>query len=101
MFVYRYQRLSSACPDIGTAWVHNLSRACPKIEHLDPTPLIWVMRWTIQKVIPMAELFNAPMVGAFGTYFGERHHIIAIDIKFFLKKIDVPKLEKGHIQAYM
>ena len=43
MFVYRYHRLSIACPDIGMAWVQNLSITCPKIEHLDFAAVEWIV----------------------------------------------------------
>ena len=47
LFVYRYQRLSTACPDFGTVPVHYLSRTCPKIEHLDSAALVGIMGWGI------------------------------------------------------
>jgi len=49
----------------------------------------------------MTEFFHTTMIGAFRTNFGEGHNVITIDIKFLFKKIDIPKLEEGHVQANM
>ena len=101
MFYYRYQCLSTACPIFGTVWVQYLSRACSKIEHLDPAPLEGIVGRRIKDVVPMAQFLYTSMVRGFGAYLGKGHDLLTVDVEFLLKEIVVPHLEQGHIQTDM
>lgn len=90
MFVYRYQYLSTTCPDIGTAWVQYLSTACPKIEHLDTAAFERVVRGFIIDIFPMAKLLDTTVIGGLGPYFGKIHDLFPIDIEGIPEKIIVP-----------
>ncbi len=59
------------------------------------------MRWCVEQVIPMAQFLNAPVVSRFRTYFGKFHDFFSVDEKFILKKVVIPDLKQGHIQADM
>ena len=101
MFVYRYHCLSIACPDIGAAWVHHLSRACPKIEHLDTAPFKRIVGWGIDDIIPMVKLLDTTMVRGFRSNLSTLHDFITVDKEFRLKVVGVPELEQGYIKTDM
>lgn len=90
MFYYRYQCLSSACPDFGMAWVRYLSTACPKIEQLDPAPFERIVRGLVSDITPMIELLDATVIGGLGAYFGISHYFCPIDVKAVLEETVVP-----------
>lgn len=100
-FVFRYQGLSSACPGFGTLLVQYLSSTCPKNEHLDTAPLIWIIGRDIANVFPIGKLPDTTMVGGFGTDLGIGHHLLPTDMEFLQKIIMVPQLEQPDIKADM
>ena len=101
MFYYRYQYLSIACPIFGTASVQYLSTTCPEIEHLDPAPLEWVVRWCIEDIFPMAEFLDTAVVSGLRANLGKIHYFFPVYMEFLPEKTVVPQLKQGHIQTDM
>jgi len=48
------------------------------------------MGWDVQNIFPMAQFFDATMIGRLRAYFGVLHDFFPIDMEFGFKKTMVP-----------